>query len=219
MAAKTETLSDELHAYLVAHGSTPDPVVADLIAETRAALPADAGMQIAPEQARFLTLFTKITGAKYAVEVGTFTGLSSISITRGLPSDGRMVCCDISEEFTAIARRYWVRAGLADRIELRLGPAAQTLRAMPEQPHIDLAFIDADKSGYPTYWAELVPRMRPGGVILVDNVFRHGRILAPQPGNADDAAMVAFNDMVLADERVESVMLPIADGLTLARRR
>jgi caffeoyl-CoA O-methyltransferase len=219
MATKTEGLSDELHAYLVAHGSTPDPLVTDLIAETRARLPADAHMQIAPEQSRFLTLFTQISGARYAVEVGTFTGLSSIAIARGLPVNGRLACCDISEEFTSVARRYWARAGLTDRVELRLGPAAETLRAMPGEPHIDLAFIDADKTGYPTYWAELVPRMRPGGVILVDNVLRHGRIIDPEPGNADDAAMVRFNDIVMADERVDSVMLPIADGLTLARRR
>jgi caffeoyl-CoA O-methyltransferase len=217
MTGKTETLSDELHTYLVAHGSTPDTLIADLIAETRAALPGIAVMQIAPEQARFLTLFTQLVGARYAVEVGTFTGLSSIAITRGMPVEGRMVCCDISEEFTSIARRYWARAGLADRIELRLGPAADTLRAMPEVPHIDLAFIDADKAGYPVYWAELVPRMRPGGVILVDNVFRHGRII--DPVDSDDVAMVAFNDMVVADDRMDSVMLPIADGLTLARRR
>ncbi len=219
MSAKTEGLSDELHAYLVAHGSTPDPLVADLIKETWAVLPDNAQMQVAPEQARFLTLFTQLIGARYAVEVGTFTGLSSISIARGLPVEGRMVCCDISEEFTSIARRYWVRAGLDDRIELRLGPAAETLRAMPAEPHIDLAFIDADKTGYPAYWAELVPRMRPGGTILVDNVFRHGRVLSPEPDNADDLAMIAFNDMVLADDRMDSVMLPIADGLTLARRR
>jgi len=219
MTAKTEGLSDALHAYLVTHGSTPDPLVADLIAETRASLPDRAQMQVAPEQARFLTLFTQILGARYVVEVGTFTGLSSIAMARGLPVDGRLVCCDVSEEYTSVARRYWARAGLTDRIELRLGPAADTLRAMPEEPHIDLAFIDADKTGYPAYWAELVPRMRPGGVILVDNVFRHGRVIDPEPGNADDAAMIEFNEIVLADERTDSVMLPIADGLTLARRR
>ncbi len=218
MTAKTEFLSDELHAYLVAHGSTPDELVADLITETHAALPQDANMQIAPEQARFLTLFTRMIGARYAVEVGTFTGLSSIAITRGMPVEGRMVCCDVSPEYTAVARRYWARAGLADRIELRLGPAADTLRAMPTDPHIDLAFIDADKTGYPVYWAELVPRMRPGGVIVVDNVFRHNRVLNPDPADPADVAMVAFNDMVVADDRTESVMLPIADGLTLARK-
>jgi caffeoyl-CoA O-methyltransferase len=217
MANKTESLSDELHRYVVAHGSTPDPVTADLIAETRAAVPGDYGMQVAPEQARLLTLLTKISHAEYAVEVGTFTGLSSISIARGLPDGGRLICCDVSEEYTAIARRYWERAGVDDRIELRLGPAADTLRAMPAEPHIDLAFIDADKGGYPTYWAELVPRMRPGGLLLVDNTLRHGRVLHPE--NPDDRVIVQFNKDVLADDRVEAVLLPMADGITLARRR
>jgi caffeoyl-CoA O-methyltransferase len=217
MTFKTEPLTEELHAYLVAHGATPDPVVAELIAETHASLPGEAQMQIAPEQAPLFTLLAKISGARYAVEVGTFTGLSSISIARGLPDDGRLVCCDVSEEFTSIARRYWERTGLSNKIELRLGPAVDTLRAMPTEPHIDLAFIDADKVGYPAYWSEIVPRMRPGGIILVDNVLRHGRIIAPV--DEGDHAMVAFNEQVLADDRVEAAMLPIGDGLTLARRR
>jgi caffeoyl-CoA O-methyltransferase len=217
MSFKTLGLSDELHAYVVAHGAEPDAIVADLVAETRANLPGDAQMQIAPEQAPLLTLLARISGARYAVEVGTFTGLSSIAITRGLPADGKLVCCDVSERFTDIARKYWDRTGLADRIELRLGPAAETLAAMPNQPHIDFAFIDADKTGYPVYWAELVPRMRPGGVILVDNVLRDGRVL--DPSDASDHAIVAFNDMVLTDERVDAALLPIGDGLTLARRK
>ncbi|GAA1734588.1 O-methyltransferase [Luedemannella helvata] len=217
MTAKTLGLPDDLHAYVVAHGSAPDPLIADLIAETLAALPAESGMQIAPEQAGFLTLFTRLLGVRRAVEVGTFTGLSSLSIARGMADDGLLTCFDISDEYTSIARRYWARAGLADRIELRLGPAADKLRELPAEPHVDLAFIDADKRGYSAYWAELVPRMRPGGVILVDNVLRHGRIIDPQ--SPDDEAMVAFNEQVLADERVESVLLPIADGLTIARRR
>jgi caffeoyl-CoA O-methyltransferase len=219
MTLRTESLTDELHAYLVAHGSTPDPVAEALIAETEAALPRFAHFMIAPEQARFMTLLTKIVGARYAVEVGTFTGLSALSIARGLPPDGRLVCCDISREFTAIARRHWAQAAVDDRIELRVGPAAQTLQAMPAEPHIDLAFIDADKTGYPTYWSELVPRMRPGGVLLVDNTLRHGRILDPEPASADDATMVAFNEDVLTDDRVELVMLPLGDGVTLARKK
>jgi caffeoyl-CoA O-methyltransferase len=217
VTTKTEPLSDELHAYLVAHGSQPDPVLADLIAETREELPEFVGMQIAPEQAAFFTLLARISGARYAVEVGTFTGLSSIAIARGMGPEGRMVCCDVSEEFTTIARRYWERAGLTDRIELRLGPAAETLRAMPAREHIDLAFIDADKTGYPTYWTELVPRMRPGGLILVDNVLWHGRVLDPE--TEDDHAIVAFNEQVLADGRVEAVLVPIGDGVTIARKR
>lgn len=126
-----------------------------------------------------------------------------------------MTCFDISAEYTGIARGYWARAGVDDRIDLRIGPAADTLRELPHERYLDFAFIDADKTGYPIYWAELVPRMRPGGVIAVDNVLRHGRVIAPQ--NADDRAIAAFNDDVLADVRVEAVMLPIADGLTLAR--
>jgi caffeoyl-CoA O-methyltransferase len=212
---KTLGLPAELHEYVVAHGSAPDPLVADLIAETVAVLPEDSGMQIAPEQAGFMTLFTRLLGVRRAVEVGTFTGLSSIAIARGMAADGLLTCFDISEEFTSIARKYWARAGLADRIELRLGSAAERLRELPAEREIDLAFIDADKVSYPAYWAELVPRMRPGGVILVDNVLRHGRIINPQ--SRDDEVMAAFNDDVLADERVESVILPIADGLTIAR--
>jgi caffeoyl-CoA O-methyltransferase len=217
MTLRTLHLTDDLYAYVVSQGSTPDPVTQDLIDETRSTMGNRAGMQIGPDQAAFLTLLTKIVGVRFAVEVGTFTGYSAIAIARGLAEGGKLLCCDVSEEFTSIARRYWDRAGLADRIDLRLAPAAETLRQLPEEPHIDFAFIDADKGGYPTYWAELVPRMRPGGLIAIDNVLRDGRVIAPE--SQDDKAMVAFNESVLADERVESVLVPIADGLTLARRR
>lgn len=217
MTRQRLALTDELHTYLVAHGSPPDRVARELIAETVAALPVDSRMQIAPEQAGLLTFLTRLVNARQAVEVGTFTGLSALSIARGLPDDGRLTCFDISEEYTAVARRYWARAGVSDRIELRIGPAAETIRSLPTEPHLDLAFIDADKTGYPVYWAELVPRMRPGGLIVVDNVLWGGRVLAPH--TADDRAVVEFNDSVLRDDRVDLVMLPIADGLTLARRR
>lgn len=217
MSTKPLPLTPELHAYLVAHGSAPDDVVRELAEETRAALPAEADMQVAPEQAAFLTFLTRLLGVRQAVEVGTFTGLSSLAIARGLAEGGRLICFDISEEYTGVARRYWARAGVQDRIELRIGPAAQTLRELPRERHLDFAFIDADKVGYPVYWDELVPRMRPGGVIAVDNTLRAGRVLAPR--NADDRAIAAFNDEVIADVRVEAVMLPIADGVTLARVR
>ncbi|TDC41746.1 O-methyltransferase [Micromonospora sp. KC213] len=215
MTTKPLPLTPELHAYLVAHGSAPDEVVRDLAEETLAALPGDAVMQVAPEQASFLTFLTRALGVRQAVEVGTFTGLSSLAIARGLPDDGRLTCFDISEEYTGVARRYWERAGVAGRIELRIGPAGKRLRELPLQRHLDLAFIDADKIGYPIYWDELVPRMRPGAVIVVDNTLRGGRVLAPR--DAADRAIAAFNDQVLADVRVETVMLPIADGVTLAR--
>ena len=216
MTYKALPLTEDLHAYMLAHGTPPDPVTADLIAETRASLPDDASMQVAPEQAAFLRMLTGVMGARQAVEVGTFTGLSSLSIARGLAPGGRLTCFDISTEFTDVARRYWQRAGVDDRIELRIGPAAQGLAELPAEPYLDLVFIDADKTGYPTYWAELVPRMRPGGILLVDNVLWSGRVVDPQTDS--DRAIVAFNDMVLADDRVEAVILPIADGLTMARR-
>jgi predicted O-methyltransferase YrrM len=217
VSAKTLGLPDDLNAYVVANGSTPDDLVRDLIEETRASLPDRFDMQVAPEQAAFLTMLTKIQQARLAVEVGTFTGLSSICIARGLVPGGRLICCDVSAEFTSIARRYWKRAGLEDRIELRLGPAVETLAALPAEPHLDLAFIDADKTGYAAYWEAIVPRLVPGGLVLVDNVLRSGHVLDRRP-DVSTQAIIDFNAMVLADERVESVLLPIADGVTLARR-
>ncbi|GAB2926541.1 class I SAM-dependent methyltransferase [Micromonospora polyrhachis] len=217
MTMKPLPLTEELHTYLVAHGSPPDEIAQALTEETIALLPEDARMQVAPEQAALLTFLTRLVDARQAVEVGTFTGMSSLAIARGLPADGKLTCFDISDEFTSVARRYWDRAGVSDRIELRIGPAAESLRALPTEPYLDLAFIDADKIGYPVYWDELVPRMRPGGLIAVDNVLRGGRVLAPR--DESDRAIAAFNDMARADERVDLVMLPVADGLTLGRRR
>jgi caffeoyl-CoA O-methyltransferase len=175
-------------------------------------------MQIGPEQGTFMTMLAGLMGARHAIEVGTFTGYSSICLARGLAPGGRLICCDVSEEWTSVARAYWQKAGLADRIELRLGPALGTLRALPGEPSFDLAFIDADKEGYIGYWDELVPRLRGGGVILVDNTFLHGRILDRQP---DDRAQAVrdFNDHALADGRVDLVMLSVGDGLTMARKR
>jgi caffeoyl-CoA O-methyltransferase len=219
MSTKSLSLSDELHAYLLEHSSPADEIVSDLIAETRQALPDRVTMQIAPEQAGFLTMITQLLGARRAVEVGTFTGLSSLAIARGMVDGGRLTCFDVSEEYTAVARRYWRRAGVDDRVELRIGDAREQLRTLPPEPHLDLSFIDADKTGYSAYWAELVPRTRPGGVILIDNVFQSGRVVDPAEQGESVTAIRAFNDEVRADDRVEVLMLPIADGLTMARRR
>jgi len=218
MTLKTEHLTPELHEYLVRHGTPPDDLQRDLIEET-GALGGIASMQIAPEQGAFMTLLARLVQARFAVEVGTFTGYSSLSIARGLADGGRLLCCDVSEEWTSVARRYWKRPGVADRIELRLAPALETLRALPQEPTVDLAFIDADKGGYIAYWDELVSRLRPNGVLLVDNVLWSGRVADPDDDEEDTRSIRAFNDHAAADERVDLVMLPIADGLTLARKR
>jgi caffeoyl-CoA O-methyltransferase len=213
-------LGSEFHEYLVAHGSTPDDIARELIAETHARYPREAAMLIVPEQAAFMTQLTKIVGVRRAVEIGTFTGYSALSIARGLAEGGRLICFDISDEYTGVARRHWARAGVEDRIELRLGPAQDGITELPTAAEIDLAFIDADKTNYPLYWRELVGRMRPNGVILIDNTLRLSRgSVLDQGDSADLRAIDAFNDLVLADDRVEAVLLPIGDGLTLARRR
>lgn len=214
---KSLGLSAELHGYLVAHGAPPDPTLEALIRATEA-LGGVSRMQIAPEQGAFMTMLAHLVGARFAVEVGTFTGYSSICIARGLAPGGRLLCCDVSEEWTAIAREHWTMAGVDDRIELCIGPAADTLRALPADPPIDLAFIDADKTGYRTYYDEIVERLRPGGLVLLDNVLWGGNVIDSSDDSADTEAIRAVNEHVARDDRVEVVMLPIADGLTLARK-
>lgn len=215
---KSFHLSPAVHEYLVRHGSPPDALAQELIDETRA-LGGISLMQIAPEQGALLTLLARAIGARRALEVGTFTGYSALCIARGLPADGRLLCCDVSEEWTAIARRYWARAGLAERIELRLGPAAETLAALPAAPAFDLAFLDADKGGYPAYYEAILPRLRPGGLLLVDNVLWFGRVADPAADDEATGQIRAFNAKVAGDPRVEAVMLPVGDGLTLVRKR
>ena len=214
---KFTSLDDRLYEYLLAHRSPDDDAVRELREET-ARLGGHAGMQISPDQATLLRILVAAIGARRAIEVGTFTGFSALAIARGLPPDGHLLCLDVSEEWTAIARRYWARAGVAGRIELRLGPAAETLRGLPASPPYDFAFIDADKKGYPVYWDEIVRRLRPGGLVAVDNVLWHGEVGRADVHGEDVDAIRQFNEMVLADRRVESVMLAVADGLTLARK-
>ena len=216
MRQKFTALTPALYEYVVAHAPPLDPVLRDLRAET-SALGDAARMQIAVEQGAFLTLLARAIGARYAVEVGTFTGFSAIAIARGLPGDGRLLCCDVNEDWAAIARRHFARAGLADRITLRLAPALDTLRSLPPDPGIDLAFVDADKTSYGAYYDELLPRVRPNGLILFDNVLWGGGVL--NDGSESAGAIRVLNDRVAGDARVESVMLPIADGLTILRKR
>jgi caffeoyl-CoA O-methyltransferase len=214
---KSLGLGAELHSYLVAHGSPPDTVLAELQEVTRDKLGGLSGMQIAPEQGAFMQMITRISGARFAVEVGTFTGYSALCIARGLPVDGKLLCCDVSEEWTSIGRRYWEKAGVAERIELKIAPAIETLSALPEERAVDLAFIDADKTSYAAYYEALLPRMTQGGLILVDNVLWGGSVIDETRDDESTRAIRAFNDAVAADDRVEVVMLPISDGLTLIR--
>jgi caffeoyl-CoA O-methyltransferase len=215
---RASLLAPEIADYIAERTAAPDDVLVRLQVRT-AELGRAAGMQIGADQGALLTLLTRLVGATSAVEVGTFTGYSSISIARGLAPGGRLLCCDVSEEFTALARDAWAEAGLTDVIELRIAPAIETLRALPDDPTIDLAFIDADKGGYAGYFEELLPRVRPGGLLLVDNTLWSGRVVDDAADDADTRAIKAFNDAVAADDRVESYLLPIGDGLTLIRKR
>jgi caffeoyl-CoA O-methyltransferase len=215
VAASHDAVSD----YLLAHSTAEDDVLARLAEETRRTFADVSGMQITADEGALLTMLTRLVGARNAVEVGTFTGYSSICIARGLADGGRLLACDISGEWTGLARRYWAEAGVADRIELRLAPAAETLAALPADPVIDLAFVDADKESYPTYYEELVSRLRPGGLVVLDNVLLGGRVFDDAEQGERVTAMRQVNDRVAADDRVDAVMLPVRDGVTVARRR
>jgi caffeoyl-CoA O-methyltransferase len=217
-ALKSNEMTAELHAYLVSHGTPPDAIQRELIDETRA-LGNISRMQIAPEQGAFMTLLARVLGARRAIEIGTFTGYSALCLARGLTDNGELICCDLSDEWTNIGRRYWEKAGVVNKIDLRIAPAIETLAQLPQDPSFDLAFVDADKTGYIAYFEALLPLIRTGGVILVDNVLWMGAVINPQANDADTLAIRAFNDLVTADRRVDCVMLPIADGLTLLRKR
>ncbi|MFI6639926.1 O-methyltransferase [Streptomyces sp. NPDC050504] len=211
-------ITDELYAYMLAHNPPLDAVQNRLVETTYDRFPDHAGMQSAREQGPLLAFLVRLVGARHVVEVGTFTGFSALAMALALPEDGRLIACDVSEEWTEYGRRAWEEAGVADRIELRIAPALDTLAAMPKEPHIDLAYLDADKVNYVPYWEELVPRMRQGGLIVSDNVLFHGAVVDPE-ATGGAAAIKEFNDHVAADARMESVMLTVSDGLTLSRRR
>ncbi|MDX3238741.1 class I SAM-dependent methyltransferase [Streptomyces sp. ME03-5709C] len=214
---KNPQLTPELYAYVLEHNPPLDPVREELVEITRARFGAAAAMQSAREQGPLLAFLVRLTGARQVVEVGTFTGFSALSMAQALPADGRLIACDISEEWTAVAREAWAKAGVADRVDLRIAPALDTLRALPRDPWIDLVYLDADKGNYVNYWEELVPRMRPGGIIAADNTLFHGRVVDPD-ATGDTAGIRAFNDRVASDGRVEALLLTVADGLTLARK-
>jgi predicted O-methyltransferase YrrM len=215
----TELIAPELDKYLLLHSTAPDQLLRDLAAETRERTGGAARMQISADEGAFLTMLARLTGVQNAVEVGVFTGFSSICIARGMRAGGRLLACDVSEEWTAIARVYWDRAGLADRIDLRIAPALDTLRSLPMDQTIDFAFIDADKASYPLYYEELVTRLRPGGVIALDNMFLGGRVLDPSHRDESSVALRDLNDTIASDDRVDAVLLAMRDGVMVARRR
>jgi caffeoyl-CoA O-methyltransferase len=215
---KNPQLTPELYAYVLDHNPPLDPVQRALVDTTHHKLADVAGLQTAEEQGPLLAFLVRLTGARQIVEVGTFTGFSTLSMAQALPDGGRVIACDVSEEWTAVGRAAWADAGVADRIDLRIAPAIETLRALPGGRWIDLVFLDADKGSYVDYWEELVPRMSPGGLLAVDNTLFHGQVTDPAAtGGAE--AIRAFNDRVRADNRVDDVLLTVADGLTLARAR
>jgi len=220
--SKFTALDDALHEYVIAHGARQDEVLRRVEEET-AAMGAISAMQVAPDQGAFLTMLCRIVGASEAIELGTFTGYSAICIARGLEPGGRLIACELSEEYAEIAAANLGAAGVADRVEIRIGPALETLGRIPEREVFDLAFIDADKTGYEEYYEQLLARTRPGGVIVVDNVFAGGGVVGG--GDEDDFspesvdAIRRLNETIAADERVDCVMLAIADGVTLARKR
>ncbi len=220
MSSRTIELTDALYQYLLASSLREPPVLRRLREET--ATMRFAGMQIAPEQGQFMALMVRLLGARRTLEVGTFTGYSSLCVALALPADGRLVACDISEDYTAVARRYWAEAGVADKIELRLGPALDSLDGLIAQGQdgtFDFVFIDADKKSYDAYYERGLELSRPGGLIAVDNMLWNGKVADDLAHDADTRAIRALAAKAQGDERVDISLVPIGDGLLLARKR
>ena len=220
MSNRTLGLPDPVHAYLLQHSEVEPPVLAQLREET--ATMAMSMMQIAPEQGHFMALLLQLMGARKVLEIGVFTGYSSLAMALALPPSGQLVACDISEDWTSVARRYWALAGVADKIDLRLAPALETLDrlvAEGQSGSFDFAFIDADKTAYLNYYERCLALVRPGGLIAIDNVLWNGSVADPSVDDEDTRAIRSFNQFIAADDRVTHSMVPIADGLTLALKR
>jgi predicted O-methyltransferase YrrM len=216
VANRTLNLTEDVVGYVRRYGVREHPVLARL--RERTAPMEQSGMQIGPDQGAFMAQIVRLTGARRILEIGTFTGYSSTVMALALPRDGRMLCCDVSQEWTDIARETWQEAGVADRIELRLAPAVETLPTL-DDASFDLAFIDADKQGYDAYYEGCLRVVRPGGLIMIDNTLWSGRVADPSQDDDQVTAIRALNEKIHADERVDPVILPIGDGLTLARIR
>lgn len=220
MSNQSIGLSDSLQAYILDHASLEAPILAELRAET--AELSERNMQIAPEQGQLMALMAKLIGAKRYIEVGTFTGYSALAVTLAMPEDGRTVACDISREWTDIARRYWQRAGVDERILLKLDPARKTLDELlvsGAEDTFDLAFIDADKPGYIDYFERCHELLRPGGLIMIDNTLWDGKVIDKRADDEDTEAIRAFNDYLREREEVDIAIVPVGDGLTLVRKQ
>jgi caffeoyl-CoA O-methyltransferase len=204
--------------YAAAHSTPPDARQLDLQAVTQEKTGQAAGMQIGDDQAVLMEMLVRAIGAKRAVEVGTFTGYSALAVARGLGPDGYLLCCDVSEEWTAIARTAWEAAGIADRIELRIGPGLETLRSLPRDEQFDFAFIDADKTGYADYYEEILSRLRPGGIILLDNMLQGGRVLDDAVDDGNVVAIRNLNAVIARDSRVKVVLVPLGDGISFVQK-
>jgi caffeoyl-CoA O-methyltransferase len=211
------TLDSELHDYLVEHSSFRDGIAPEVELAAREMGELEE-MQIGGDQAALITVLVRAIGARRALEIGTFLGYGAISIARGLPEDGELICCELNEEYAARAREHLERAGLADRAEVRVGPALETLRGL-DDGDFDFAFIDADKVGYPAYYEECLRLLRPNGLIMLDNMLREGTVVDPPEGDEGTAVVAELNDRLVADDRVDVAMLAVADGITLARKR
>ena len=218
MPDKFVQMTPALHDYVVRHGTRQDDVLRRLADET-ASLGQIAVMQVAPDEGAMLTLLVRSIGAKRAIEVGTFTGYSAISIARGLSEDGRLLCCDVNDEWTSIARRYFREAGIADKIEVKIAPAIETIRLLPKGADFDFAFIDADKTSYDAYYEEILARTRPGGLILIDNVLWNGKVVDESDQSESTLAIRKLNEKIAKDDRVDVALVPISDGVTICRKR
>jgi predicted O-methyltransferase YrrM len=220
MSSRTIELTQRLYDYLLGASLREPEVLKQLREETRTMK--SGGMQISPEQGQFMALLVELTGTRKALEIGTFTGYSSLAVARALPPGGKVYACDISKEYTDIARRYWAKAGVADKVELRLGPALDSVKALIKEGHegsFDFAFIDADKENYDAYYEAALTLLKPGGLIAIDNVLWSGRVADPQRTDEDTESIRNLNAKLRDDARVSISMVPIGDGLMLARKR
>jgi caffeoyl-CoA O-methyltransferase len=215
---RSQFIDPVIDDYAAAHSTLPDDHQLELQAVTQEKTGRAAGMQIGDDQAVLMEMLVRAMGATRAVEIGTFTGYSALAVARGLGPGGRLLCCDVSEEWASIARRAWQKAGVADRIELRVGPGLETLRALPAGEQFDFAFIDADKTGYAQYYEEVLTRLRPGGLMLLDNMLQGGHVADDLVNDQSVAAIRSLNDVIAADPRVKVVLIPVGDGVSFVQK-